>query len=365
MRRTKPEFIAAPVFARERSHRRGVLLAMAFLLFLSTSPVYGHHFAEPLTAALLGRDHLFSLCVVALYEMLAPVHDVFHLLLVVGVVYAVVDRMRAMRRLSAALRLLRTVRPAPASVVGRAAAAVGVDHRVVRVVHGSALPAVTAGLWRPVIFVAQEVVQRLPRDELAAVIAHEDAHRRRRDPLRLTAWRFLACTLFFLPVLRRLADDMADEAEVTADDDAVVRSQVQPLALASALLSVARRFSGRMEHTVAATAFHRSEILGRRVRRLTGEDVPVGTHLTRRSVSAAAIALSAVWLSGLAVAHPLAAATSAHDGGTARPHEGARHCSHEHRWAITHLFCRGLSHQGSSTTMPGQSATAPCPHAGS
>jgi len=361
----KPDFMAAPVFARERSHRRGVLFAMAFLLFLSTSPVYGHHLAEPLTDVLLGRDHLLSLCLVALHELLAPVHDVFHVLVVVGVVYAVVDRMRARRRLSATLRLLRSVRPAPASVVGRAAAAVGVDHRVVRVVRGSAMPAFTAGLWRPVIFVAQEVAQRLPREELSAVIAHEDAHRRRRDPLRLPAWRFLACTLFFLPVLRRLADDMADEAEVAGQGDVVVPAPRQPPALASALLTVARRFAGGTQHAVAATAFHQSEMLGRRVRRLTGEDVPVGTHLTRRSVSAAVIALSAVWLSGLAVAHPLAAATSTHDRGTSGSHDGARHCSHEHGWAITHLFCRGLLQQGASATMSGASGAAPCPHAGS
>ena len=39
----------------------------------------------------------------------------------------------------------------------------------------------------------------------------------RRDPLRLSLMRFLACTLFYIPALRRLADDLTDEAEIEAD----------------------------------------------------------------------------------------------------------------------------------------------------
>ena len=48
--------------------------------------------------------------------------------------------------------------------------------------------------------------------------------------------RILGCTLFWIPAFRRLAADMADEAEIDADDAAAAG---QPLVLASAILSLA------------------------------------------------------------------------------------------------------------------------------
>jgi Zn-dependent protease with chaperone function len=350
-------FLSARVLEREQLHRRSVVAAVAALVVFSTSPVFGHHLAEPLTGWLAGRDHLLNLCLIALHEMLEPVHETFHLLVAGGLLYAVADRLRAVWRLRQALGELPQSAAEPSGVLAEAASAVGVPLTVVRVVHGCRVPAFTAGLWRPRIFVA-DALATLPLDELAAVIAHEDAHRRRRDPLRLTIWRFLACMLFFLPALRWLADDIADEAEVAADDDAVTRAQVQPLCLASALVTIAQRFGGPTPAILAtATAFHRAEILGRRVRRLAGEDAPIGTHLTRRSTLGAALALAAVWVSGLIVAHPLPA--YGHTMVVAEAsHAGTHHCRHEHAWAVSHLFCRGFG--GHSTASSGQH----CPHDG-
>ena len=349
--------VSARVLEREQLHRRSVIAAVAALVVFSTSPVFGHHLAEPLTAWLVGRDHLLNLCLIALHEILAPVHEGFHLLVAGGVLYAVADRLRAVWRLRRALGELPRTAADAEGAIGRAASSVGVSHGVIRVVRGCRVPAFTAGLWRPYIFVSDALAAKLAVDELAAVIAHEDAHRRRRDPLRLTVWRFLACMLFFLPALRRLADDIADEAEVAADDDAVTRAQVQPLSLASALVTIAQRFGAQNSAMLGtATAFHRAEILGRRVRRLAGEDAPIGTHLTRRSAIGAALALSAVWVSGLIVAHPLPA--YGHAVVAQAAHAGAHHCRHEHAWAISHLFCRGFG--GHATVGSAQH----CPHDG-
>lgn len=356
MQRTKPGFMATRVYERERSHQRGVLAAIAFLLVFSISPVFGHHVAEPLSAMLAGRDHFLNLCLVAFHQLMAPVHVAFHLLVGAGVVYAFADRVRAVRRAQRTLRDIHDAPPAPGDSIARAARSAGVDPRHIRVVRGQSAPAFTAGLWRPVIFVARDLARVLPANELAAVIAHEDAHRRRRDPLRLTVWRFLACMLFFLPVLRRLEEDMADEAEVAADDEAVAHAHVEPLALAAALVSVARLFGRTAPMDSALTAFHRDEMLGRRVRRLVGEDAPVGTHLTRRSLAGAALALSAVWLSGVTVTHPLPG-----PDGHETAHHAAVHCAHESEGPFSHLFCRGWRSQ-SAPASGGTTEANDCPH---
>lgn len=80
------------------------------------------------------------------------------------------------------------------------------------------------GLLRPRIYVSRGTLDLLNDDELLAVVAHEAHHARRRDPLRLFIARALADALFFLPVLRRLADRYAALAELAADEAAVRRS---------------------------------------------------------------------------------------------------------------------------------------------
>ncbi len=92
------------------------------------------------------------------------------------------------------------------------------------------------GLLRPRVFVSRGALESLDRKELAAVIAHELHHARRRDPLRLFVARGLADGLFFMPVLRRLGDRCAALAELDADS-AAVRTTGGPQALASALLA--------------------------------------------------------------------------------------------------------------------------------
>ena len=110
----------------------------------------------------------------------------------------------------------------------------------------------------------------MPDAELNAVLAHEQAHVVRRDPLRLAALRFLACTLFWLPALRRLADDVTDEAEIAADD---IAAGDQPLVLASAILRVAswRDLRAGPLGAIGATGFTCRDLLERRIRRLAGE----------------------------------------------------------------------------------------------
>ncbi|MDQ3557389.1 MAG: M56 family metallopeptidase, partial [Gemmatimonadota bacterium] len=228
---------ATSLVRREQAYRRLVLLGLAVLLPLSISPLFGHHLASGFDVYLAGRDHLWALCLVALHLILAPVHGLFHLLFFGGLGYAICDRARAWWTERRALGALQAAAPEPGDAFWEAAVAGGAEPRAVRVVDGLPSPAFTVGWLRPRLYVARELAGRLSPGELAAVLAHEGAHAVRRDPLRLSALRFLTCTLFWLPALRGLAEDVADEAEIQADD---VAARTGPLALASAILALAQ-----------------------------------------------------------------------------------------------------------------------------
>jgi Zn-dependent protease with chaperone function len=155
-------------------------------------------------------------------------------------------QLRARRRFFAGLRV---VGPAP---TGRAT--VFADPRP---------QAFCAGLLRPRVYVSTGAVEHLGRDELEAVLAHEAHHARYRDPLRVFFARVLSDSLFFLPVLRCLADRYAALAEVAADAAAVRRHRGDTRPLAAALLA----FEERADPAVVAIAPERVDhLLGERPR---------------------------------------------------------------------------------------------------
>ncbi len=326
---------------REDRRRRTVLVGFAALIVLSTSPIFGHHLATGMDTLLAGRDHLGALCLAALHQLLAPVHGLFHVLVIVGLAYATWDRARAWLTVRRALAPLESHCPRPGDLFWEAARTADLDPERIHVVSGLPNPAFTVGWFHPVVYVAAELAEWLSAEELSAVLAHERAHLVRRDPLRLSVLRFLGHMLFWLPALQRLAADTADDAEITADDAAAAG---RPLVLASAILALA---SWRTPPALAnaSVGFFRPDLLDRRIRRLAGEAPPVASHVTRRSIAGAALALALVWTSGIMVAHPM---PGEQPGSVA-------HCIHSGEWATSHLFCLGS---------PFGTLQLDCPHAG-
>ncbi len=331
--------VNSSVLIREESHRRATLMGISLLLILSTAPVIGHHLSANVGISLAGLDHIGAFCVVALGSLLAPVHLLFHVALAGGLGYACWDRLRAWKRQVNALSPLDVTRPRIGDPLFRLAAAAGLDPASLSIVEGLPNPAFTAGLVSPRVFVASDLLLRLSEPEVVAVLAHEAEHVRRRDPLRVAIFRFLALTLFWIPALRRLSDDMADEVEILADDAA---TRGEPLVLASAILGVA---AWRQQVFPGAVGFQRPDLLDRRIRRLAGEDAPARSHLTRWSIIGAALALAMVVSSGALAAAPLASRARA-----ARAH----HCVHRGESALAHLFCAGF-HRASADA-------SRCPH---
>lgn len=317
---------------------RLLLLATGLLIVLGMSPILGHHLAGGLDRVLIGTDHLGALCVIALQRLLEPVHHLFHVLLAAGLAYAAWDRLQAARLLRRTLSAMDWRVPASGGVIGAAARDAGVDPIRIRIACGLPVPAFTAGWLQPRIYLAEELGTRLSPAELSAVIAHEAAHAARRDPLRLAALRFLGHLLFWIPVLRRLAQDCAEEAEIEADDAAL---RGQPLALASAILAVVewRPAPG----SSPGVGIHHPDLVSRRVRRLMGEPIPRRTHVTLRSTIGAATMLLVVWATGIVMVHPMPTGHQAHE----------HHCAHPGEGVFTHLLC---------TRAPATLAAGTCPH---
>lgn len=161
-----------------------------------------------------------------------------------------------------------------------------------------------AGLVRPRIHVSTTTLDALDDEQLGAVLAHEEHHRRQRDPLRVLVARVLADALFFLPAARRLGGRYEDLAELAADRAALRASDGQPAPLASALLS--------LEATNSAVV----GIAPERVDHLMGEhtawDLPVallaGAAVTIGALLAVTLRLEAN--SGMALNLPLLVAQS-------------------------------------------------------
>lgn len=106
----------------------------------------------------------------------------------------------------------------------------------VQVVADPAPLAFCAGLLRPRIYLSTGALERLSREELRAVLAHEAHHAACRDPLRLLLARALGEGLFFLPAMRRIGRHYATAAELAADE-AAVRTGGGRQPLASAMLT--------------------------------------------------------------------------------------------------------------------------------
>lgn len=132
--------------------------------------------------------------------------------------------------------------------------------------RGDAEPyALCIGVLRPRIAVSTGLVQVLGRDELAAVLAHEELHRRRRAPLRQIAARVIARGLFFVPLLDDLLEVHVVEEEILADRKSAATVGRRPLAAAlGKLLSTPSMAAG-------TSGFGRTSALPYRVKAL-GED---------------------------------------------------------------------------------------------
>ncbi|HVP32369.1 MAG TPA: M56 family metallopeptidase [Steroidobacteraceae bacterium] len=145
---------------------------------------------------------------------------------------------RGWRAVRAARALLECCRPEPTIA----------DAGEGMVVHlaDSAHPLVALiGAWRPRIVATESVRAACSRAEFQAVLAHEAAHRAARDNLKLLLLIGAPDALALTPLAAALTERWRSAAEYAADQRATGGNRARRLALASALIKVARLVRSR------------------------------------------------------------------------------------------------------------------------
>lgn len=187
---------------------------------------------------------------------------------------------RAMRRL--------TVGATPAGVVGSG---------VPLLVTDSPMPVmVLDGIVRPRLYVSRSVRDALTREEFERAVAHELAHLAARDNAKRRLLAFAPDAIGSSPFGRSLVLRWQSEAELAADEAAAGENRAGAVALASALVKVARLHAGRPPLDLERAAFHDGRPIAARVHRLLSEhrSAPAPSRwFAVITVSAAALALAA------------------------------------------------------------------------
>lgn len=122
------------------------------------------------------------------------------------------------------------------------------------------------GLFRPGIVIPDRLVRRLGDDELLAILLHEDAHRRRRDPLRETLVGVVCSVYFFHPLVAHLRRRMLDAIEIRCDAHAL-DGGIEPNTYARAI-AIAVRAATEPRTSFAASRIHREGVLRERLDRV-------------------------------------------------------------------------------------------------
>jgi BlaR1 peptidase M56 len=165
------------------------------------------------------------------------------------------------------------------------------------------VPAAVVGLWRPRLVLDAAFRDALDAPAFQAVLAHEHAHARHRDPLRI--WLAQIATDLQWPLgaaPARLAAWLG--ALEDARDDEARRGGVRGEDLASALLSAARASWAQPPPGAAATLGSEGERLATRVERLLRPlDLDAGPGRTGASLALAALAAGVAAAAVLGWAH--------------------------------------------------------------
>lgn len=144
-----------------------------------------------------------------------------------------------------------------------------------------------AGIVYPRLLISERAIAELSGDQLAVALRHEHAHQVSRDNLK-RLFILLAPPVF--PGMRTLEQAWAKYAEWAADDRATEGDANRSLALAAALVRVARMQSGLRMPFLVTSLVEADEDLSMRVDRLL-DPVPAEANLPRETIALYAVAL--------------------------------------------------------------------------
>lgn len=206
---------------------------------------------------------------------------------------------RAVLRTRRHMRALYAVGTSPADVCATAS---------LFVTESAAAYVVLDGLIRPRLVVSRSVAEVLTPEELDRAVAHELAHHRAHDNLKRRLLAFAPDLIAGSRQARELERDWRRCAELEADAAATQGSEAHAIALASALVKVARLAGGRPPVDLGRAAFHGGAPVAERIRTLCDRT------MTRRAAgrAPAITAAAAVTLVAGGLFHAPAVLTAVH-----------------------------------------------------
>lgn len=154
----------------------------------------------------------------------------------------------------------------------------------------------TVGILRPHIVFAPQLAKRLDDRAIEAALAHERAHVRHRDPLRLWAAQFLTDLQWPWSSAQRRLSSWLEALELARDDEARAAG-VDGADLAAALVG-SLRFQSSTRCTAAVGLIGRPQVVQARVARLLR---PLPDAAPHRGASSTTIAVFLTLTLGLAV----------------------------------------------------------------
>ena len=204
--------------------------------------------------------------------------------------------LRDQHRLAARLRGRARVTWGPVHERLRELASLSGAKKLVRLSFAPGLTApITRGIFRPEICLPPRAEKELLPEELDAMLAHELAHARRRDPLLLALCRTIEVFFPVQPLSRLARRRLLEEIEILCDDHAA-RWTGDPASLASCLAEVATWIVADAPEARAIAMAGRRSRLEQRVNELIYRR-RAGVRRERRWILAAALfALSSTTL---------------------------------------------------------------------
>ncbi len=97
------------------------------------------------------------------------------------------------------------------------------------------------GLWRPILLLPEDIMQRLTPGQFEGVVAHELCHIRRRDNLTASIHMVVEALFWFHPLVWWIGARLVEERE-RACDEAVLSLGSEPIDYADGILSVCRSY---------------------------------------------------------------------------------------------------------------------------
>lgn len=164
------------------------------------------------------------------------------------------------------------------------------------------LSPVVVGLLHPIVLLPRQVLRQLNADELQAILLHELAHIKRRDPLMNLLQRIIEALLFFHPLVW-ITSRAASHQRENCCDDLAIKWGGEPCCYADSLvkLSELRQPGATIPQTALAASGQRPTQLRTRVLRILGAPLPpVGLPATRISLTIAMLLLGIVTISAFA-----------------------------------------------------------------